>query len=135
MDCEKIRCSCGSHTAFFLGSLALEVENGWARHPGPGGTPGPPSISVEFLDLGGRLAKGDSALESQAHFLAVAEHRLVPARARNVGFGPLRDKRFCLVDRVVNWMWRFPHGFQRLLLHLVLSGLRWPVLFGLRNFP
>ena len=28
--------------------------------------------------------KGDLALESTAHFLAVAEHRLVPARARTV---------------------------------------------------
>ena len=33
---------------------------------------------------GGWLSRGDLALESQAHFYAVAEHRLVPARARNV---------------------------------------------------
>ena len=34
--------------------------------------------------MGGWLARSDLALESQAHFFAVAEHRLVPARARNV---------------------------------------------------
>ena len=34
--------------------------------------------------MGGWLPRGDLALESQAHFLAVAEHGLVPARARNV---------------------------------------------------
>ena len=36
--------------------------------------PGSPSIGIEFLNLGGWLAEGDLALESQAHFLAVAEH-------------------------------------------------------------
>ena len=41
-------------------------------------------FSIELLNVGGWLSRGDLALESKAHFLAVAEHRLVPARARNV---------------------------------------------------
>ena len=43
-----------------------------------------PGFSIEFLNVGGWLSRGDVALESKAHFLAVAEHRLVLARARNV---------------------------------------------------
>ena len=42
-------------------------------------------MSFEFLNVGGWLARSDLALEAHAHVLAVAEHRLVPARARNVG--------------------------------------------------
>ena len=65
-------------------SLALAAVQ-WSGPPSqPRWTQAPPSISIEFLDLGGWLAKGDLSLESQAHFLAVAEHRLVQARARNV---------------------------------------------------
>ena len=41
-------------------------------------------FSTEFLNVGEWLSRGDLALESKAHFLAVAEHRLVPARAPNV---------------------------------------------------
>ena len=55
-----------------------------ARHPGPCIPSGPPGFSIEVLNVGGWLSRGDLALESKAHFLAVAEHRLVPARARNV---------------------------------------------------
>ena len=43
-----------------------------------------PDFSIEFLNVGGWLSRGDLALESSAHFLAIAEHRLVPARARAV---------------------------------------------------
>ena len=57
---------------------------GRARHPGPGTSSYPPGFSIEFLNVGGWLSRGDLALESSAHFLAVAEHRLVPARARTV---------------------------------------------------
>ena len=35
--------------------------------------------------LGGWLTCGDMAMDSGAHFLAVAEHRLIPVRARYVG--------------------------------------------------
>ena len=57
---------------------------GRARHPSPCEPPGPSGCRIEFFNVGGWLSKCDLALESQAHFLAVAEHRLVPARARNV---------------------------------------------------
>ena len=39
---------------------------------------------MSFLTDGGWLSGGDLALESEAHFSAFAEDRLVPARARNV---------------------------------------------------
>ena len=57
---------------------------GRARHPGPGTSSCPSGFSIEFLNVGGWLSRGDLALESSAHFLAVAEHRLVPGRARTV---------------------------------------------------
>ena len=59
---------------------------GWARHPGPllnKGNAG--SLTVEFANIGGWLTNGDLALDSCAQFLAVAEHRLIPARVRSVG--------------------------------------------------
>ena len=58
---------------------------GRARHPGPGPrdiTPG--QLSVEFINIGGWLTSGDLAMDSCAQFLAVAEHRLIPSRARSV---------------------------------------------------
>ena len=58
---------------------------GRARHPGPGPrvfTPG--QLSVEFANVGGCLTSGDFPLDSCAQFLAVAEHRLIPSRARSV---------------------------------------------------
>ena len=58
---------------------------GRARHPGPGPrffTPG--QLSIEFANVGGWLTSGDLALDSCAQFLAVAEHRLIPSRARSV---------------------------------------------------
>ena len=54
------------------------------RHPGPCTSYYPSGFSIEFLNVGGWLSGGDVALESKAHFLSVAEHRLIPARARNV---------------------------------------------------
>ena len=57
---------------------------GRARHPGPCTSSSPSGCSIEFLNVGGWLSRGDLALESSAHFLAIAEHRLVPARARTV---------------------------------------------------
>ena len=56
-----------------------------ARHPGPGPrvfTPG--QLSIEFPNVGGWLTSGDFALDSCAQFLAVAEHRLIPSRARSI---------------------------------------------------
>ena len=68
----------------FWGLLVWMLSIGRARHPGPGTSSYPPGFSIEFLNVGGWLSRGDLALESSAHFLAVAEHRLVPARARAV---------------------------------------------------
>ena len=58
---------------------------GRARHPGLGPrdiTPG--QLSIEFINVGGWLTSGDLAMDSCAQFLAVAEHRLIPSRARSV---------------------------------------------------
>ena len=49
---------------------------GWARHPGPFSG----SMSVEVFIVGGWFTHGDLALETGVDFLAVVEHRLVPAR-------------------------------------------------------
>ena len=56
-----------------------------ARHLGPG----PRSftlghLSTEFVNVGGWLTSGDLALDSCAQFLAIAEHRFIPSRARSV---------------------------------------------------
>ena len=59
---------------------------GGARHPGPGKKRfSPGQFSVEFVNVGGWLTHGDMALDSCAQFLAVAEHRLIPARAGSTG--------------------------------------------------
>ena len=52
---------------------------GRARHPGPFSG----SMSVEVFNVGGWLTHGDLALETEVDFLAVVEHRLVPARVRS----------------------------------------------------
>ena len=67
---------------FFWGLLLWMLSIGRARHPGPGTSSYPSGFSIEFLIVGGWLSGGDLALESTAHFLAIAEHRVVPARAR-----------------------------------------------------
>ena len=54
---------------------------GRARHPGL--TSLPHHVGVEFLDVDGWLTHGDFALEVGVDFLAVAEHRLIPARVRS----------------------------------------------------
>ena len=66
------------HCGFFWNLSLWMLYIGRSRHPGSGSSPGPPRVSIEFLNVCG--SEGDLALESQAHFLAVAEHRLVPAR-------------------------------------------------------
>ena len=45
-------------------------------------TPG--QLSIEFANVGGWLTSGDLALNSCAQFLAVAEHSLIPSRARSI---------------------------------------------------
>ena len=71
---------------FFVRVLIWMFHIGRARYPGPGPrffTLG--QLSFEFAHVGGWLTSGDLALDSCAQFLAVAEHRLIPSRARSVG--------------------------------------------------
>ena len=71
---------------FFWEKVVWMLHIGRARHPGPGRRSFiPGQLSIEFANIGGRLTYGDLALDSCAQFLAVAEHRLIPARARSVG--------------------------------------------------
>ena len=71
---------------FFWGLVIWMLYIGRARHPGPRmGRRTPGSLSVEFANIGGWLTNGDLALDSCAQFLAVAEHRLIPARVWSVG--------------------------------------------------
>ena len=51
-------------------------------------TVGPPSNNLDvevFFNVGGFLTHGDFVLNTDADFIAVVEHRLVPARARSEG--------------------------------------------------
>ena len=43
------------------------------------------SYPLNFINVGGWLTFGDLALDFCAQFLAVAEHRLIPSRARSIG--------------------------------------------------
>ena len=65
----------------FWGLILWHFWAGRARHPGP------PSltrhVSLEFHNVGGWLTHGDLALGAGVDFLAVAEHRLIPARVRS----------------------------------------------------
>ena len=70
---------------FFWEVVVWMLHIGRARHPGPGQrsfTHG--QLSIEFANVGGWLTSGDLALDSCAQFLAVAEHRLIPSRARSI---------------------------------------------------
>ena len=66
-----------SHRRFW-GKILWYLWNGRARHPGPCSI----NLDVEVFNLRGFLTHGDYALETDADFLAVVEHRLVQARAR-----------------------------------------------------
>ena len=68
-------------TKRFCGLIFWHFWAGRARHPGPPSQPF--SVSLEFLNVGGWLTHGDLALDAGVDFLAVAEHRLIPARVRS----------------------------------------------------
>ena len=71
---------------FFWEKVVWMLLLGRARHPGPGRRSFiPGQLPIEFANKGGWLTYGDLAMDSCAQFLAVAEHRLIPARARSVG--------------------------------------------------
>ena len=65
----------------FWGLVTWHLWIGRARHPGPSF----PShhFGIEVLNVGGWLAHGDLALDTGVDFLAVVEHRLIPARVRS----------------------------------------------------
>ena len=56
---------------FFMGVICWMVRIGRTRHPGSG-----PRDSW--------FTSGDLAMDFCTHFLAVAEHRLIPSRARSI---------------------------------------------------
>ena len=72
----------------FWGKILWLLWIGRARHPGPVGGG---MLSLEALNVGGWLTHGDTALDTIADFLAISEHRLIPARVRSEWAG-LRQK-------------------------------------------
>ena len=83
----------------FWGLIFWHFWAGRARHPGPPSQP--QYVSLEFDNVGGWLTHGDLALSAGVDFLAVAEHRLIPARVRSE-WSRLRSKGISSV-----W-WRSP---------------------------
>ena len=65
----------------FCGKTLRYLWIGRARHPGSPSN----NLDVEVFNVGGFLAHVDHVLDTDADFLAVVEHRLVPARARSEG--------------------------------------------------
>ena len=65
----------------FWGLVLWHLLIGRARHPGPSSTS--PHLGIEVLNVGGWLTHGDLALDTGVDFLAVVEHRLIPARVRS----------------------------------------------------
>ena len=63
----------------FWGLVLWYLCIGKARNPGPV----PYHFAVEVFNIGGWLTHGVLALEAQVDFLAVVEHRLIPARVRS----------------------------------------------------
>ena len=64
----------------FWGLVLWYLWIGRAKNPGPGSFR---NLSVEVLNVGGWLTHGDLALNSEVDFLAITEHRLIPARVRS----------------------------------------------------
>ena len=65
----------------FWGLVFWHLWIGRARHPWPSSTS--PHLGIEVLNVGGWLTHGDLALDTGVDFLAVVEHRLIPARVRS----------------------------------------------------
>ena len=65
----------------FWGKILWYLWIGRARHPGPSSN----NLDVEVFNVGGFLTHGVFVLDTDADFVAVVEHRLVPARARSEG--------------------------------------------------
>ena len=67
---QRTHTTTGTHTTSY---------NNNNRHPGPGSVP----FHIEVLNVGGWLTHCDFALDVAVDFLAVVEHRLIPARVRS----------------------------------------------------
>ena len=65
----------------FWGKILWYLWIGRARHPGPPSK----NLDVVVFNVCGFLTHGDYVLDTDADFVAVIEHRLVPARARSEG--------------------------------------------------
>ena len=65
----------------FWGKMLWHLWIGRARHPGPCLT----NLDIEVFNIGGILTHGEYSLDTDARFLALVEHRLVPARAHSEG--------------------------------------------------
>ena len=61
------------------GQVLWHLWVGRARHPGPSTC----RLAIEFFNVGRWLTHGDLVLETQVDFIAVVEHRLIPARVRS----------------------------------------------------
>ena len=64
----------------FLGLVFWYLWIDRAKNPGPGSSH---HLAVEVFNVGGWLTHGDLALDAGLDFLAVTEHRLIPARVRS----------------------------------------------------
>ena len=62
-----------------LGLVVWHLWIGRVKNPGLG----PPNVAVEVFNVGSWLTHGEFALEVDVDFLAVVEHRLIPARVRS----------------------------------------------------
>ena len=69
----------GQRTHTTTGTHTTSYNNNNNRHPGPGSVP----FHIEVLNVGGWLTHCDFALDVAVDFLAVVEHRLIPARVRS----------------------------------------------------
>ena len=65
----------------FWGLVFWHLWIGRARHPGPSSTSH--HFGIEVLNVGSWLTHGDLALDTSVDFVAVVEHRLIPARVRS----------------------------------------------------
>ena len=64
----------------FWGLVFWYLWIGRAKNPGPDSSQ---HLSLEVLNVGGWLTHSDLALDTEVDFLAVTEHRLIPARVRS----------------------------------------------------
>ena len=91
LNCSKEELTSGHHDVCSVGAFKGHSGRNAGRstvnrHPVPVPSKGIPGrLSVEFVNVDGWFTNGDMALGSSAQFLAVAEHWLIPARARSVG--------------------------------------------------